>query len=318
MTLADLALLPRAFQVGLAVVFGALFGSFLNVCILRWPAEQSVLRPPSRCPKCGHGLAWYENVPIVSWLALRGKCRGCGTPISVMYPLVELTVALLFGAFVWWFGPSWEALRGIVFTTILLGILLTDAREMIIPDEFSLGGTVLGFVLTALARDLGPVVVPAALAVGLAVAYLAWAWTLDPGPRTSRDRIRMALAIAVVVAVWVLVPAIRSITLASLVGFGALWAVGKVGTWWAKRDAMGGGDLKMMAMVGAFLGLQGVALTIMLGALFGTLVFGPIALFRKEKNLELPFGVFLAPGAVLAYLAGDAIVNWYLRVSGLA
>jgi leader peptidase (prepilin peptidase)/N-methyltransferase len=143
-----------------AGLLGAALGSFLNVCILRWGAEpkQSVVRPPSRCPKCGRGLRWYDNIPVVSWLLLRGRCRGCRAPISIQYPLVELATALIWALMAWRFGPTLEGLKAAVFATILLGIAMTDARAFIIPHEFSIGGTVLGLAFAAaLTGSLGGV-----------------------------------------------------------------------------------------------------------------------------------------------------------------
>lgn len=262
---AELASAP-AFLIGLAAVVGAVLGSFLNVCILRWGAEpkESVVRPPSRCPKCGAGVAWYDNIPVVSWLILRGRCRRCGEPISVQYPLVELATAALWGFQVWQHGASLEALRGAVLGTILLGIAVTDARAYIIPDEFTWGGLGLGllFSLPGGLPSLGEALVGAAL------------------------------------------------------GFGLLWAVGRVGTWVLKQDAMGGGDIKMMALVGAFLGWKGVLLTIFLGALLGSLIFVPLALAGRKPLV--PFGIFLALGAAAAYLVGPALYAWYLGSMGLA
>jgi leader peptidase (prepilin peptidase) / N-methyltransferase len=142
--------------VAIAGVFGALIGSFLNVCILRWGAEpkQSVVRPPSRCPKCGRGLRWYENVPVVGWLALRGRCRGCRQPISPQYPLIELTTALLWAFMAWRYGLGLEALRGAAFLTLLLGIAMTDARAYVIPHEFSVGGAVMAIALSAVSGEV--------------------------------------------------------------------------------------------------------------------------------------------------------------------
>lgn len=250
---------PTGIVVATAAVFGAVLGSFLNVCILRWGAEpkQSVVRPPSHCPRCGRSLSWYDNVPVVSWLALRGRCRGCGLPISIQYPLIELAVAVIWGGMVWWFGAGLAAVAGAVFFTILLGIGVSDARAYIIPDEFSLGGLVIGLVLAALG---------------------GWSGFLT----------------AVVGAA---------------IGFGLLWLVAVGGTWFFKQDAMGGGDIKMMAMVGAFLGWQGVLLTIFLGALLGTLIFVPISLIKRGKLV--PFGIFLSLGAAATALAGPAIIAWY-------
>jgi leader peptidase (prepilin peptidase)/N-methyltransferase len=242
-----------------AGLFGAAIGSFLNVCVLRWGADpkQSVVRPPSRCPKCGAGLRWYDNLPIVSWLALRARCRGCGEPISIQYPLIELATALLWAFMVWRHGVGLEALRGAAFGTILLGIAMTDARAYIIPDEFSLGGLAFG-ILFALAAGRQP--------LGTAL-------------------------------------------LGAAVGFGLLWLVAVLGEWMFKQEAMGGGDIKMMAMVGAFLGWQGTLLTIFLGALIGSLVFVPLSLAGHKKLV--PFGIFLAIGAGATYLVGPALLAWY-------
>jgi len=241
----------------IGALFGAIFGSFLNVCILRLPAEQSVVRPPSRCPKCGYELRWYDNVPIVSWLLLGGKCRSCRTPISIQYPLIELVTALIWAGFAWSLGPSLELARGAVFFTILLGIAMTDAREYIIPDEFSVGG----------------------LAAGLLFA-------LPGGYHPIGDALLGAAA-----------------------GFGLLYLVAIGGKAVFKEEAMGGGDIKMMAMVGAFTGWTGVLLTIFLGSLLGTLIFVPLALIGKKKLV--PFGVFLALGAAVTYLWGADVVSWY-------
>ena len=121
-------------------VVGACVGSFLNVCISRWPEELSVVRPPSRCPKCGTGIAWYDNVPILGWLQLGGKCRSCREPISPMYPLVELTVGLMVAAIVLWLGPNLMALRVALFAVILLGVAITDVTHYLIPDGFTVSG----------------------------------------------------------------------------------------------------------------------------------------------------------------------------------
>lgn len=154
-----------------AFIIGACIGSFLNVCIYRWPAELSVLRPRSRCGHCGQQVRWYDNIPIVSWIVLRGQCRDCGARISVQYPLIEMATGLIWLGAAWRFGYDVEALRSAIFLTILLGIAMTDAREMVIPDQFSLGGTVLGLGLAAM-----PGGIPFTRAViGAAVGYgLFW------------------------------------------------------------------------------------------------------------------------------------------------
>lgn len=133
-----------------AAVIGAAIGSFLNVCVYRWPAELSVLHPPSRCPGCEQPIRWYDNIPIVSYLILRARCRSCGTHISAQYPAVELFVALIWLGAVVRLGVSVEALRSAIFLTLLLGIALTDAREMVIPDQFTIVGAGIGLLLAAL------------------------------------------------------------------------------------------------------------------------------------------------------------------------
>lgn len=245
----------------LAMIFGGflglMLGSFLNVCIHRWPKEESVVKPRSRCPGCGKMIAWYDNIPVLSWIMLGGKCRNCKAAISIQYPLIELANCLIWIFMAWRYGASIEALRGAIFFTILLGIALTDAREYIIPDEFSLGGLVIGILFS--------------LAGGFA--------------------------------------GVSTALLGAAVGFGVLWLVGVAGTRMFKEEAMGGGDIKMMAMVGAFVGWQGVLLTIFLGALLGTLVFVPLSVVGKKKLV--PFGVFLSLGAAATWLAGPALIAWY-------
>lgn len=132
-----------------AGLLGAVIGSFLNVCIYRWPAELSVVTPRSRCGGCDRPIAWYDNIPIVSWVLLRGRCRSCGTRVSAQYPIIEAATALVWVGSVAAHGASLEALRAALFLTILLGIAMTDAREMVIPDQFSLGGTAIGLLLAA-------------------------------------------------------------------------------------------------------------------------------------------------------------------------
>lgn len=247
----------------IGALFGAVIGSFLNVCIVRLPAEQSVVSPPSRCPKCGKGVEWRDNIPVLSWLLLGGKCRGCREPISIMYPLVELGTALIWALVAWQYGLSLLALKGAIFGTLLLGIALTDAREYIIPNEFTYGGLAIGLLLSAAGG----------------------------------------------------VEAVLAALIGAAVGFAILWIVGVAGKWAFKEEAMGGGDIKMMAMVGAFVGWQGVLLTVFLGALLGTLIFVPIQFFNREKLV--PFGIFLALGAAATWIAGSSLLAWYTGYVGL-
>lgn len=261
--------IPTGFLVLAAGLLGLALGSFLNVCTLRWPVDESVISPPSRCPGCEQPIAWYDNVPVLGWILLRGKCRNCGVPISVQYPLVELTVGLIWAGMAYRLGPDPEVIRGSLFLTILLGISLTDARFYIIPDQFSLGGLVLGLLLAPL---------PGGISLGRAA-------------------------------------------LGAVIGYGGFWLLGWSMTWILKRaaperlekagvdQALGGGDVKMMGMVGAFLGPVGVPLTVFLGTILGLLVFLPIS-WRTGKLI--PFGIFLAAGGAVTYGWGEAILRWYL------
>ncbi len=232
-------------------------GSFLNVCILRLPADQSILHPPSHCPRCRAPVSWHDNIPIVSWIVLRGKCRKCREPISLQYPLVEAVTAAMWLAAAWHYGLTLTALTGAAFGTLLLGIAVTDARHYMIPDEYTWGG----------------------LGVGLLLAL--------------RGGVQGLIAAVVGAAV----------------GFVSLYVVAWAGEKAFGREAMGGGDIKMMTMVGAFVGWKGVLITIFGGALLGTLVFVPLTIKRKRL---VPFGVFLAAAAALTFVFGEQILSWYL------
>ncbi|GJG85155.1 type 4 prepilin-like proteins leader peptide-processing enzyme [Gemmatimonadetes bacterium T265] len=276
----------------LALVVGLALGSFLNVCIVRWPAEESVVRPPSRCPRCGREVRWYENVPFLSWLALRGRCAGCGLPIGVLYPLVELAVGLMWLGTVWVFGPTVDAVRVAVLLTVLLGIAVTDARAMVIPDGFTVFLLLFGLVGSVVSRTAGAVSL-------FAQPYEAF--------------------------------------LGACAGAGLVAIIGWLGELAFKKEAMGFGDVTMMAAVGASLGPERALMTVLLGAFFGAiasvLVLVPLALLRKRTAVaagpggagddaestgslfgdlpHVPFGVFLAPGAVVALFYGDRIIAWY-------
>lgn len=246
-------------QLGIPIagVFGAMFGSFLNVLILRLPHEESIVFPGSHCPRCQTPIAWYDNVPLLSWLLLGGKCRHCREPISIQYPIIELITAALWAAAVWYYGANLTGLTAAVFGTLLLGIAVTDARHYLIPDEYTLGGLVVGLLLSLRGR-------------------------------------------------W---PGLLQAVLGAVTGFLILYIVAVAGKKVFGKEAMGGGDVKMMAMVGAFVGWRGVLLTIFVGSLLGTVVFVPLSL--RQKRL-VPFGIFLAAAAALTFVLGDAMISWYL------
>lgn len=258
-----------------AGIWGAMLGSFLNVCVWRLPRNESVIRPASHCPGCGKPIAWYDNIPLLSYVALRARCRHCGARISMQYPLIELAVALIWAGAVLWRGASWEALSAALLTTLLLGIALTDARHYLIPDEFSLGGLGAGLALSFIPGGISPLESLVGAAAGFALLWVVKAggdWALKRG----------------------------------IIGGEELKQVLEAGE---KPTTLGGGDLKMMAMVGSFLGWRGVLLTAFLGSVAGVLVFLPLVLFKRRS--PIPFGVFLAVGAVVTLLVGDALVAWY-------
>lgn len=274
-------------------VLGANIGSFLNVCIARWPLEQSVIRPPSRCPHCETPIAWYDNVPVLGWLWLAGKCRNCRAPVSVVYPAIEVTVALgwLLAAQV--FGPSLTAIRVAVFGTLMLGIAVTDLKHYLIPDGFTVFGLV--FVLvTAVVGDVRGDITPFA----------------DP---------------------W-------NALIGACAGAGAIAIVGWLGEVILKKEAMGFGDVTLMAVVGAALGPGRSLLVIFLGAAVGAITFlvvvYPIMRVRGRRSAsqadpplgertaempQVPFGVFLAPAAVLGLVFGQQLLEWYsVRLMGVS
>lgn len=280
-------ILEQTFFGVLAFMLGAIVGSFLNVCIARWPRDLSVIRPRSRCPYCGHQLAWFENVPLVSWLVLRARCRCCDEPISIQYPLVELAVALAWMLAVWHFGVTFTALRVAVFFTVLAGVAITDLKHYLIPDGFTVFG--LFFAL-------------AASVVGLYVG--------DQGPFVGPyDALVGACA-----------------------GAGLVAIVGWLGEVALKREAMGMGDVTLMAFAGAALGPSRAIITVFAGALLGAVTFVAIVYpvarvrhsgYREQTELALggaafeaplvPFGVFLAPAALVTLLWGDAVITWLQR-----
>jgi leader peptidase (prepilin peptidase)/N-methyltransferase len=255
----------------LATLLGACVGSFLNVCVARWPAGMSVVRPASRCPRCERAIRWHENVPVLGWLRLGGKCAGCRLAISPRYPLVEAAVALVWAAAVAWAGPTFEAVRLAVFATIMLGVVLTDVEHYVIPDGF----TVSGFLWV-----LGTSVV---------------AWFQDPG------------AASLFVA-----PVDAFLGACAAAGFVAI--VGWLGEVALKKEAMGFGDVTLMAVVGAAIGPVAGIVTVFVAAGLGAasflLVVYPIAALRAKRAGRafepplVPFGVFLAPAAVVLLVAG--------------
>ena len=243
-----------------ASLFGLVIGSFLNVCIHRVPRDLSVVRPPSRCGSCGTTLRWYHNVPVVSWVVLRGRCGFCGAAVSMQYPLVELLTGAVFAVIAWLtpIGPLLGA--RLVLACLLIVLFAIDFEHYLLPNVLTLPGIVAGFTFAL----VGP-----------------------PGWRASLAGI--------------------------LLGGGLLYGLAAGYYALRKEEGLGMGDVKMLAMIGAFLGWQAVLLTLVLSSLAGAVIGLGMMLVTDRGGMKyaLPFGTFLALGAGVAKLAGDGIITWY-------
>lgn len=244
-----------------AFIMAATVGSFLNVCIHRLPRDESIVRPRSRCPQCMKTIAWYDNIPIVSYLVLRGKCRYCGTSISPIYPLVEALTGVLAVAILRRYGVGPDAAIYFAFASALVVITFIDLEFQIIPDVISLPGVLIGLLCAAVALE-----------------SVTW-----------RDSVLGALA-----------------------GGGVLYAVAFTYAFFAKREGMGGGDVKLLAMIGAFLGWKAVLFTLFSGSVVGSVV-GLFAAWRSGQGGKhpIPFGPFLAAGALAYLFWGREIIACY-------
>ena len=268
-------------------LFGAVIGSFLNVVIHRVPNEESIVFPNSACPKCGSGIKAYDNIPILSWLALRGKCRNCKEPISPRYPAVEFLTALLYLAVYWQIGFGGFLPIALVFVSTILALIFIDSEHMILPNVITY--PLLGFAV------LVRVIFPSFFA-GTYISDLNW-WPISQ----FND----------------LHPIIQSVLgalLGALVGGGFLWAVGELWKRLRGVEAMGLGDVKMMAAVGALLGWRLTLLSTFLGAFSGALIGVFLIARQKDRDLQtqIPFGIFLGIGSIIALLFGDRLIAWYL------
>jgi leader peptidase (prepilin peptidase) / N-methyltransferase len=286
LALRDLFLTFSAFGYILAGICGAIIGSFLNVVIHRVPREESIVFPNSRCPSCGAVIAFYDNVPILSYLVLRGKCRGCKKHISGRYPVVELLTGLLFVAVAWHDGLTAALPFDLTFTSALVALVFIDAEHMILPNAI----TYPGIVFVGVAR--------------VAIPYLTRTPHFDDMASLTNGTLAGS-------PVWVV--SLTGAFLGALIGGGSLWLMGW--TWEKLRgiEAMGLGDVKMMFMVGAYLGWRLTILTIFVGVLSGSII-GILLMARqgkKDMQMLLPFGVFLGIGAIAALLFGAPLVELY-------
>lgn len=251
---------PETFAIVVAGLFGLLVGSFLNVVIYRLPRGKSVVWPASACGSCGRELRWFENVPVLSWVVLGAKCARCKAPISVQYPLVELTTAVLF-VLVTWLTPVGPLLAArLLFVCALVVLFGIDLEHQLLPNVITLPGVVVGVIFSL----------------------------VNP-------------------------PGLRDSLIGVVLGGGVLYAIAAGYYVWRREEGLGMGDVKMLAMIGAFLGWQAVLLTLVLSSISGAVIgVAMMALQRGDMKYALPFGTFLAIGALVAMLAGQPIIDWYV------
>lgn len=254
--------------VAVAILFGLLFGSFLNVCIYRIPRDLSVVAPRSFCPECGESIAWHDNVPLVSYALLRGRCRACGNRIGSRYPLVELSTSILFGAIAFRYGWTLSALKWAVFEAIVVTLFWTDMEERILPDELTLGGALAGLMFALFVRVPGQLI----------ELFL-------PGSKMPWQSLFSAGVSAAILAA-------------------PIWLLGFLYARIRKRQGLGLGDVKLLVLLGVFLGLENGLLALLIGVLSGS-ILGIVYIWlarKKASTYELPFGSFLCAGAALVPL----------------
>lgn len=270
-----------------AFLFGAAIGSFLNVVIHRVPNEESIVFPNSACPKCGAEIKPYDNIPILSWLLLRGKCRNCKVPISARYPAVELLTALVFVLVYWQIGAVPFLPAALIFVSAIIALIFIDSEHMILPN-----------VITY------PLFV---FAIGVRAGF-----ALFLGKTAFSDMSAWPLTLFPAWPAWGL--SLSGAVLGALVGGGFLWLVGEAWKRLRGVDAMGLGDVKMMAAVGALLGWRLTLLSIFLGAFSGSLIGGVVVIRQKDRDLQtqIPFGIFLGIGTIISMLFGEQLIAWYI------
>jgi leader peptidase (prepilin peptidase) / N-methyltransferase len=271
----------------LAGLFGLLIGSFLNVCIYRFPRDLSVVRPRSFCPECEMTIAWYDNVPLLSYALLKGKCRNCSAPILARYPLVEASTGFLFFSFIGALGVSWVAFKFCLLSALLVGMIFADFEERILPDEFTIGGILAG---------------------------LALSWVI-PVVQFSDNIAAMLASIARIPLHGNAASFVEAIFGAAIPS-GFLWIVGETFQKVRHKEGLGFGDVKMIAAIGAFMGLQAALFTMIAGSAAGAvlgLIF--IAVTKRDySSYELPFGSFLGIAAIVAAFLVQHVFGWYAKL----
>ena len=254
--------MPSPFPIAVAALFGALIGSFLNVCIHRLPRDMSIVWPASRCPRCGRTLSWFENIPVLSYACLRGRCRTCRTSISARYPIVEAFTAAMFALAWWYYGPGPLLASRLVFVCALIVLFAIDLEHHLLPNVITIPGIAIGFLLSV----------------------------INP-------------------------PGWQSSLIGIVVGGGVLLLIAEGYYRIRHEEGLGMGDVKMLAMIGAFLGWELTLLSLMIASVAGTIIgVALITTGRGTMKYALPFGTFLAIGASVSAAVGPAILDWYFRL----
>jgi leader peptidase (prepilin peptidase) / N-methyltransferase len=266
-------------------VFGLIFGSFLNVCIVRVPRRESVATPGSHCTACGRSIRWYDNVPVLSYALLRGRCRDCGKRISLLYPVVEILTAIVFLLEYWRYGLTIEFAKGLVFAMLMIILIFTDLRERRIPHRISISGIALGVAFSLLTPvDNRP------------FGWLLARWNILPSP--------------------LLLSLLGALT-GALIGGGLFFVVGEIFYRLRHKEGLGFGDVMLMLVAGTFLGPPLTLMTILLGSLLGTFIAIPLTMISsKFREYQWPYGTFLGLAAIYASIGGDALLRAYLQWGG--
>ena len=244
-------------------VFGLILGSFLNVCIHRIPLKESIVHPPSSCPQCGHKIRFYDNIPVISYIILLGRCRRCKAPISPRYPIVEIITGLLSTALFIRYGLDYRYFIFLGFSASLVIISFIDLQYKIIPDVISLPGVIIG------------------LAFSVIFDHISWLESM----------------------------------IGVLAGGGSLFLVAVVFEKLTGREGMGGGDVKLLAMIGAWMGWRALPFIILISSLTGTIIGGgSLLLASRGLQTKIPFGPFLVLGTLIYFFFGDELLFWYSRI----
>ena len=316
-------------------ILGSMIGSFLNVCIVRLPQEKSVVFPSSHCPKCQKPIAWYDNIPLISWLVLGGRCRHCKGRVAFRYWMVELLTATIFLVFYYYFGAIEILPAYLVMVSCFIIATFVDLEHRIIPDEVSIGGMLAGLVLSVLIPQLHPssenLLIGGFIAgfLVLLCLFLEWIYPffckhlMDPQEQHDDKPLKILILVSLVVIYMINARIIQGPPLLNshlhslacsmagfIIGGGSIYAMGLLGDIIFRKESMGGGDVKLMAMIGAFLGWKIALLSFFIAPFFG----GVVGIIEKIRTKEstIAYGPFIVLGALVSMFWGNYIIEWIL------